>query len=140
MMYETILVTLEATATDRPLIDHVKKLARAMNSNLLLLHIAMAESARRGCSPTAANDLDAKQVYLRQVRDELEAEGIPVRARLVYGDPVSQIINRIEQNGCDLVAMSIGSWCDIRRRLLLGITAGSLQRNLGVPILLPTAM
>ena len=39
-MYETILVTLEATPTDRAIIEHIKKLAKFMNSRVVLLHVA----------------------------------------------------------------------------------------------------
>jgi len=39
-MYETILVTLDTTATDRVIVEHVKGLARLMNSRVALLHVA----------------------------------------------------------------------------------------------------
>jgi len=40
-MYQTILVTLDATATDRKILDHVKPLAASFKSRLILLHVAM---------------------------------------------------------------------------------------------------
>ena len=39
-MYDKILVTLDATPTDRAIIEHVKALARIMNSRVVLLHVA----------------------------------------------------------------------------------------------------
>ena len=39
-MYQTILVTLDATPTDRAIIEHVKQLAAEMHSRVVLLHVA----------------------------------------------------------------------------------------------------
>ncbi len=39
-MYNKILVTLDATPTDRAIIEHVKRLAKAMHSRVVLLHVA----------------------------------------------------------------------------------------------------
>ena len=35
-MYDKILVTLDATPTDRAIIDHIKRLAKLMNSHIVL--------------------------------------------------------------------------------------------------------
>ena len=45
-MYETILVTLDGTATDRAIIEHVKQLAKLAHSRLVLLHVADGWAAR----------------------------------------------------------------------------------------------
>src|ERR1035438_5789545 len=45
-MYDTILVTLDGTPTDRAIIEHVKLLAKLANSRLVLLHVADGWAAR----------------------------------------------------------------------------------------------
>ena len=45
-MYQTILVTLDGTPTDRGIIDHVKNLAQLMHSRVVLLHVADGWAAR----------------------------------------------------------------------------------------------
>ena len=45
-MYNKILVTLDATPTDRAIIEHVKQLARLMHSRVVLLHVADGWAAR----------------------------------------------------------------------------------------------
>ena len=45
-MYKTILVTLDATPTDRAIIDHVKKLANVMGSSVVLFHVATGVPAQ----------------------------------------------------------------------------------------------
>ena len=48
-MYETILVTLDGTATDRAIIEHVKQLAKLAQSRLVLLHVRRSSlKAARG--------------------------------------------------------------------------------------------
>ena len=39
-MYNTILVTVETTPTDRVIIEHVKQLAQLLKSSVVLLHVA----------------------------------------------------------------------------------------------------
>jgi len=45
-MYDTILVTLDGTPTDRAIIEHIKQLAKVAHSRLVLLHVADGWAAR----------------------------------------------------------------------------------------------
>jgi nucleotide-binding universal stress UspA family protein len=45
-MYKTILVTLDGTSTDRAIIEHIKQLAKPMQSRVVLLHVADGWAAR----------------------------------------------------------------------------------------------
>ena len=66
-MYQTILVTLDATAADRTILDHVRPLARAMNSRLVLLHVADGWTARTyGPNAVSAevDDSQSQRIYL----------------------------------------------------------------------------
>ena len=134
-MYDTILVTLDGTATDRAIIEHIKKLASAMHSRLVLLHVADGWAARTygpdAVSPEIRDDL----AYLDSVRAEFEAAGIPVHSELAFGDSATEIIKWVEDKGCDLVAMSThghGFIQDIFR----GTTATRVQHKISVPVLL----
>jgi nucleotide-binding universal stress UspA family protein len=134
-MYDTILVTLDGTATDRAIIEHIKKLATAHHSRLVLLHVADGWAARTygpdAVSPEISDDL----AYLEKVRAEFEAAGISAQPELAYGDSATEIIKWVEEKGCDLVAMSThghGFIQDIFR----GTTATRVQHNISVPVLL----
>src|SRR5579862_470849 len=105
-MYKTILVTLDATPTDRAIIDHVKKLAATMNSNVVLLHVATGVPAQVHGADAAGKEIEEDQAHLRNVKAEFEAEGIPVKTELAFGDPVKEIVRWVQEKGCDLVAMS----------------------------------
>ena len=45
-MYETILLALDLSPADRPIIDHVKQLAGIMHSRVILLHVAVGAAAQ----------------------------------------------------------------------------------------------
>jgi len=134
-MYKTILVTLEATATDRAIVEHVKQLAQAMQSRVVLLHVATGVPAQVHGPDAAGHEVDEDQAYLAKVRAEFEAAGVTAEAQLAFGDPVTEICRWIENQGCDLVAMSTHGH-KLIADMLLGTTASRVQHNISVPVLL----
>lgn len=81
-MYETILVTLEATPTDRAIIEHVKKLAAIMKSRVVLLHVATSAVAQWHGPDAAGEEVEEGQAYLNRVKAEFEVAGVPAVAQL----------------------------------------------------------
>ena len=134
-VYGTILVTLEGTATDRAIIEHVKELAALAQSRVVLLHVADGWAARNFGPDAVSPEIAEDKAYLANVRAEFEASGIAAETELAYGNPASQIVNWIEHKGCDLVAMSTHG-----HRLLadvfLGATATRVRHSVDVPVLL----
>jgi nucleotide-binding universal stress UspA family protein len=134
-MYQTILVTLDGTPTDRAIIEHIKPLARLAGSRLVLLHVADGWAARTYGADAISPEITEDTAYLRQVQAEFGTAGVPAEIELAYGDPVTEIVRWVQQKGCDLVAMSthghrlIG---DIFR----GTTASRVQHSISVPVLL----
>src|ERR1035437_6481942 len=105
-MYQKILVTLETTPTDRAIIDHIKKLAGQLGSNVILLHVATGVPAQWNKSDADGEEVSEDRAYLERIQAEFAAAGIPAKAALAFGDPVTEIVKWISQNSCDLVAMS----------------------------------
>ena len=79
-MYETILVTLDGTPSDRAIIEHVKRLAKLAQSRLVLLHVADGWAARTYGPEAVSPEITADTAYLKQIREEFEAAGIPAQA------------------------------------------------------------
>jgi nucleotide-binding universal stress UspA family protein len=134
-MYDTILVTLDATPTDRAIIEHVKKLAKTMNSKLVLLHVATGVPAQFSGVEAGGEEIREDEAYLFDVKAEFEAAGIEARTELAFGDPAKEIVKWIDSNQCDLVAMSTHGHQFIAD-LFLGTTASRVQHNVSVPVLL----
>ena len=134
-MYNKILVTLDTTPTDRAIIEHVKDLARVMNSRVVLLHVADGWAARTYGPDAVSPEVTADTDYLNRIRDEMQSAGIATEAELAYGDPPKEIIRWVQQKGCDLVAMSTHGH-KFLADLFLGQTAHVVQHNVSVPVLL----
>ncbi len=134
-MYETILVTLDGTPSDRAIIEHVKRLAKLAHSRLVLLHVADGWAARTYGPEAVSPEITADTAYLEKVRAEFESAGIRAQAELAYGDPANEIVKWIEQKGCDLVAMSTHGHRFLAD-IFLGTTASRVQHRISVPVLL----
>jgi universal stress protein A len=134
-MYDKILITLDATRTDRAIIDHVKPLAKLLKSRIVLLHVADGWAARAYGSDAVSPEIEEDIAYLSQVCTELHAEGISCELELAYGDPASEIVRWVKEKGCDLVAMSTHGH-RLLADLFLGTTANRVQHRINVPVLL----
>ena len=134
-MYDTILVTLDGTPTDRAIIEHVKQLAKLARSQLVLLHVADGWAARTYGPDAVSPEIAEDTAYLEKVRAEFQSIGISTQAELAYGEPVTEIVKWVQQKGCDLVAMSTHGH-RLVADIVLGATASRVQHSISVPVLL----
>jgi nucleotide-binding universal stress UspA family protein len=134
-MYKTILLTLDGTATDRAIIEHVKPLARLAQSRVVLLHVADGWAARQYGRDAVSAEITEDTAYLTMIRREFQAAGIPAEAELAFGEPVQEIVKWIERKGCDLVAMSTHGHRFLAD-IFFGETARRVQHSIRVPVLL----
>jgi nucleotide-binding universal stress UspA family protein len=134
-MWQTILVTLDATDADKTILSHVRPLARQFNSRIVLLHVADGWAARTYGPDAVSPEITEDRAYLETVRKGLEAEGIRADAELAFGDPPAEIVKWVHERQCDLVAMSTHGhrfFAD----MFLGTTAHRVQHRVDVPVLL----
>lgn len=134
-MYETVLVTLDGTSSDRAIIEHVKKLAKLAHSRLVLLHVADGWAARTYGRDAVSPEIRQDTAYLEKVRAEFQSVDIPAEAELAYGDPAQEIIKWVREKGCDLVAMSTHGHRFLAD-IFLGATATRVRHSIDVPVLL----
>ena len=134
-MYQTILVTVDGTPTDRAILDHIKDLARVMHSRVVLLHVADGWAARTFGSDAVSPEITEDKKYLEKVCTELQAAGIATEAVLAYGEPADEIIKWVETKGCDLVAMSTHGHRFLAD-VFLGSTSRRVRHSISVPVLL----
>ena len=134
-MYKQILLALDASATDRPIVEHVKQLAGIMGSRIVLLRVATGPPAQFYGADAAGKEVDEGRLYLDSVRREFEAAGIAATAEMGYGEPAREIIKYANEKDCDLVAMGTHGH-KLLADLLFGATASRVQHNLSIPVLL----
>jgi nucleotide-binding universal stress UspA family protein len=135
IMYNTILLTLDCTPTDRAIIEHVKQLAKLMQSRIVLLHVADGWAARTYGPDAVSPEITEDTAYMESVRKEFQSLGIPTEIELAYGDPAKEIIEWIQQKSCDLVAMSTHGHRFLAD-IFLGTTASRVQHSVSVPVLM----
>jgi nucleotide-binding universal stress UspA family protein len=134
-VYEKILVTLDATETDRAILEHIRPLAKRLGSRIVLLHVAEGWAARTYGSEAISPEITSDRAYLEKVRRELEADGIPAETHLAFGHPPEEIIKWVQNEHCDLIAMSTHGH-RLLGDLLFGTTAHQVQHAVDVPVLL----
>jgi len=134
-MYDTILLTLDGTPTDRAIIEHVKQLAKLAQSRLVLLHVADGWAARTYGSDAVSPEIAEDTAYLKKVQAEFQSIGIPTEVELAYGEPDKEIVKWVQQKSCDLVAMSTHGH-RLLADIFLGTTASRVQHRISVPVLL----
>ncbi len=134
-MYETILVTLDGTPSDRAIIEHVKQLAKLANSKVVLLHVADGWAARTYGPDAVSPEITEDTAYLEKVRAEFESAGVSAQSELAYGEPADQIIKWVEKKKCDLVAMSTHGHRFLAD-IFLGATATRVRHKISAPVFL----
>ena len=134
-MYDTILVTLDATDADKTILDHVRALARIMHSKLVLLHVADGWTARTYGADAVSPEVEEDRAYLAKIKADLQAEGIAVEAELAFGNPATEIVKWVQARHCYLIAMSTHGHRFLGD-LIFGVTALKVQHQVTVPVLL----
>jgi len=138
-MYDTILVTLDGTSSDRAIIEHIKQLAKLGGSRVVLLHVADGWAARTYGEDAVSPEIAEDTAYLGKVRAEFQSAGISAEAELAYGQPADEIIKWVKKKGCELVAMSTHGHRFLAD-LFLGATATRVRHSINVPVLLVRAI
>jgi nucleotide-binding universal stress UspA family protein len=136
-VYETILVTLENSATDAAILDHIQSLARTMGSRLLLVHVADGWVARHREDLNLAESAEMREdrAYLESVRARFAAARIPAETLLLTGEPADEIVRLAAERGVDLIAMSTHGHRFLAD-MILGSTANKVRHVADVPVLL----
>jgi nucleotide-binding universal stress UspA family protein len=129
-LYERILVPVEGTETDTPVLEHVAQLASACGAEVTLLRVAHFHTRDERACEVADAEGD-----IERAADGLRALGVAVNTLIVAGEPGEVIVKEAEELGADLIAMSTHGhgWA---KRLVLGSTAEHVRHHSSVPLLL----
>lgn len=136
-MYTRILVPLENSPYDDAIVDHVKQLAHALGSSIVLVHVADGWAARniRQLDLRESEEMQKDRVYIEGVAAQLEADGIDAESLLASGDPSKEISQAAAREGCDLIAMSTHGHKFVND-MLRGSVANTVRHESTIPVLL----
>ena len=129
-VYDHILVPIEGTETDAPVLEHVAELAAVCGSAVTLLRVAHYHTRdQRSC------EIEDAEGDLERAAELLRSRGIPVTTLLLSGEPQQVIVQQAAELRPDLIAMATHghNWA---KRIVLGSVADHLRHNSDVPLLL----
>ena len=129
-VYNRILVPIEGTGTDAPVLEHIGELAGACGAEVTLLRVAHYHTRdQRAC------ELEGGEGALERAAEVLRARGITVNTLLLSGEPQDVIVQQAAELQPDLIAMATHGhgWA---KRMVLGSVADHVRHNTDVPLLL----
>ena len=129
-LYKKILVTIDRSAVDDAIIKHVSALALQNQAKVYLLHVVHSHTLdqHRVLSEKA-------ELCLESYRLKLENQRIDAYKVIRDGEPDKEILDEIENNDYDLVAMAPHGHTFIGD-LLFGSVSRSLKHKIKIPLLL----
>jgi len=129
-VYKKILVTIDCSEVDGPILDHAGALARQNNAEVVLMHVIHAHTIDQDRA-LRERALTAMEVCLSKI----QAEGVNARSIIKNGEPEVEIIREIENGDYDLVAMATHGHTFIGD-ILFGSVSDSLKHKISIPLLL----
>jgi nucleotide-binding universal stress UspA family protein len=129
-IYDRILVPIEGSDTDGPVLEHVGRLAALCASEVIVLRVAHYHTRdQRTC------EVEDAEADLARAAERLRARGVEVRTLLLSGEPQQVIVQQAVELQPDLIAMATHGhgWA---KRMVLGSVADHLRHNTDVPLLL----
>jgi len=129
-LYKKIIVTIDCSPADATIINHVAALAIQNKAKVYLLHVIHSHTLdqHRALSEQA-------EVCLESHRRTLESQKIGAYKVIRDGEPDEQILEEIENNDYDLIAMATHGHKFIGD-LLFGSVSKSLKHKINIPLLL----
>jgi nucleotide-binding universal stress UspA family protein len=136
-VYKRILVPLDNSPTDGPIVAHVQDLARHCGASLLLIHVADGFAARnlQELEFRESEEIKKDRDYLDEIAARISATGLQVDAILASGDPTDEIIAAAVREKCDLIAMGTHGHRFLKD-VFFGSVANEVRHKSLVPVLL----
>lgn len=146
-MFSKILLPLDGSELSLKAVDHAQALATATNASIVLLQVvdseeqlisqasgitiepmAMGEVTVDAARAAVAAQREAAQKNLDAVKAKLEAAGISVETVIREGQPGDEIVEAVDERGCDVVVIATHGRTGFRRAIL-GSVADHVARH-----------
>ena len=111
-VYDHILVPIEGTDTDAPVLEHIAELAGACGAEVTLLRVAHYHTRdQRSC------ELEDAEGALERAAELLRSRGVTVHTLLLSGEPQEVIVQQAVKLRPDLIAMATHGhgWAEAHR-------------------------
>lgn len=134
-MLEKILVPLDGSELAEGVLCHIEDLARANNSEVLLLRVAFFHPFP-GVDPTEFEDkaIERAENYLEEVSEVLTGRGVNVSTHVRFGDPAREILTHGDKYASVVVLTTHGRGGI--SRWAMGSVADRVMRRSTKPVLI----
>ena len=140
-----ILVALDTTVADIPVIEHARSLAKAYGAQLRLVHVAAPppdfvgyEAGPQYIRDVLAEELKHEHSELLRWREELLADGITTDMRLVMGPTVETLAEEADSFPADLIVMGSHGRRGLARLFIGSVSEGVLKEHRWPLLVIPT--
>lgn len=135
-----ILLALDLTASDKPLVEQGLAYAKAFHSKIWIIHVAAPESGEKQDTPQYIRDSRAEELrkehkQIQEYMVEMESDGVECEGLLIQGQAVEMIENEVDQLKADLLIMGEKKH-GMMYKALMGNTAAKLLKSISIPVLL----
>ncbi len=129
-LYKKILLTIDCSDVDGPIVTHISALARQNNARVVLMHVIHSHTLDQDRALR-----DKASVAMENLLGTMRDEGIEVDSIVKKGEPEEEILREIETGEYDLVAMATHghTWLG---DILFGSVSDSLKHKISIPLLL----
>jgi manganese transport protein len=132
--FRRIAVALELGPADRPVLEHVREMALAEGSDVVLLHVAESAASRYLGPDSSDQESREDQATLEELGVQLAAAGIPTATRLGHGDVKAELARLVRESDADLLITGSHGHRLIGD-LIHGSTTSGLRHMVKVPVL-----
>ncbi len=129
-LYKRILLTLDCSPVDDVIVPHICGLAKIHGSQVFLIHVVH--------SHTLDQDRvlhEQTSAFMAEKEKIFKAQGIPVKVIIRSGEPDQELMEELDNNDYDLIAMATHGH-SFFMDLLFGSISDRLKHKTNIPLLL----
>ncbi len=129
-IYKKILVTIDCSDVDGPILAHAGALAQQNNAQVVLMHVIHAHTIDQDRALR-----EKSSIAMETCLAKMQEQGVDARSIITSGEPEEEIMKEIETGDYDLVAMATHGH-NFLGDILFGSVSDSLKHKISIPLLL----
>ena len=131
-MLERIIVPLDGSLTAEAVLPFVRRFLHRTDSEIILVRAVIPAPVENSMMVVDAS-LGPARVYIKEVQERLEREGVRVKSAIHVGSAIGIILDAVEEEHATMIAMATHGATGLKR-ILLGSVAEAVLRKSPVPV------